>query len=74
MNDLDFDSSGAYLACGAGVINVESMTFLTTVLANQVGLTGVRFVSNANGIITSSLDNSIKIYTHKPSKYGTQYL
>lgn len=66
IRDLIFDYSGTYLACGGTdvrIFQVKQWDTLKTLNDHTGIVTGVRFGTNANTLVTTSLDKSLKIYS-----------
>jgi pre-mRNA-processing factor 19 len=63
---LIFDYSGTYLACAGTdvrIFQVKQWDTLKTLNDHTGIVTGVRFGTNANTLVTTSLDKSLKIYS-----------
>lgn len=65
INDLEFDNSGSYLGVAGTDVRVYLSKQWDRVVSfnDHTGLaTGVRFGENANTIISSSIDRTVKLY------------
>lgn len=66
IKDLAFDYSGSYLACAGTdlhVYQVKSWDVLKSFTDHSSLVTGVRFGTNAQTIVSCSLDKSLKVYS-----------
>lgn len=65
IKSIGFDLSGSYLACGGSDIRIydaKTCEQIKTLAGHTAAVTGVAWSPNASGVVSTSLDRSIRIF------------
>jgi len=65
---LAFDYSGTYLAVGANDVRIyagKQFTHVTTLDKHTAQVTGLRWLKDAQGLLSTSMDRSLKVWARK---------